>query len=170
MRSKAQTATELIVIFIIIGTAIYTAAQFASLRLGDIRSTQAREAVTILTQAATDIYDAGGGTKTVRITLPTGMNNTVVSNHSIVIRYMSKDTYVDAVGMLPKKDVILIGGIPPKSGEHWIKVGMIENRTIKIGEGHGAVICGQNYFCGLDDEVCPGDYGADCTSEDDPDC
>ena len=35
---------------------------------------------------------------------------------------------------------------------------------------HGVKICGKNYDCGVDDGVCPEDYGADCSADPDVDC
>ena len=35
--------------------------------------------------------------------------------------------------------------------------------------GHGVIICGTNYPCGAQDNVCPEDYGAQCEQKD-PDC
>ena len=35
--------------------------------------------------------------------------------------------------------------------------------------GHGVIICGTDYPCGAQDNVCPEDYGAECEQKD-PDC
>ena len=168
--SKAQTAIEVITIFGVVLIAITGVASYmGTIQTKSIRAEQAKEAITILQQAVGEIYDAGGGTKTVRIYLPTAVNNTLVTNRTMLIRVQMEEGFADAVAVLDR-DVILIGHIPTKSGENFVKVSSITDKIIKIGEGHGVVICGQNYFCGTPDEVCPADYGADCDSEDDVDC
>ncbi len=167
---KAQTAMEVITIFGVILIAVTGVVNYmGSAQTRSIRAEQARESIETLQRAAGEIYDAGGGTKTVRIYMPTAVNHTLVTNQTMLIRVQVKDGYADAVGILDR-DVTLVGHIPMKSGENMVKVMGITDKLIKIGEGHGVVICGQNYYCGTGDGVCPADYGVPCTSVEDEDC
>lgn len=94
------------------------------------RTSQSREAVQLIAQAADHVYGTGGRTS-VFVTIPSGVTSVSLVNKTVALTLKIDDSQGEAIATTFAN---LTGSVPTQAGRYKLVIELLANGTVQIGQ------------------------------------